>query len=516
MKIVQVLLAEVGETPDMYISSYNAQGGQGALDALLESTQDGTNLSPSAMLPVAGSILRPVAQVRDKVGIANGFNTRRFRVTIVAEIGSSASMVNHEVISGFTDHADLSHGQQLDRNMRIFINNTSHLSQLRSALQGSGNQASVLHSTQILTPLTGWSPRDEHPIINNQAQTMRPQDVFTRLSYGAAVNVDLGRPSGGFGGNPGSQVLADTRTSFGSRAKRSSRLNNQNTHYLSQFFNQYRETMWDQSIDGRDDFSPFSKASGKVADPLSAHDAFLSLLGERTGYNSEWSFTWQDLLNLDSTVVDRTEVLRMAGVQRMGGFHVGMDAQTWTDAGPATQVARMVSNIIPGTMVQYAVGLLHFRMTNATVSGQAVGEILDMKGIAQAIDVQQIWQPMLAELTGPIMQQLSNSNAMMLNLDVRIAIAGISTIHVGFNGEPSVPYTVASYCDALFAPTMTYDTNVLGNLADELGKIGAAFTAQTPTPSPQFTGYQETPSAMNDVRYQESYPAPTTSTTRNY
>lgn len=515
MRIIQAILAEVDPTPDMYISSYTAQGGEQALNALLESTQDGQNLSPAAMLPVAGSILRPASQVRDKVGIANGFGTRRFRLTLVAEIQSGPTMTAVEVITGFTDHADLTYQNTLDPSMRIFINNTSQLNQLRSAIQGAAGQASVLHSTQILTPLAGWSSRDEHPIINTQATTLRPQDVFTRLSYGAASNVpELTRGQGGF--NPqNSQVLSDTRVGFGSRAKRSNRLNNQNTHFLSSFFHHYRQSQWDQSMDANNDYSPFTNASSKVADPLTSADAFLSLVGERTSYTSEWSFTWRDLLNLDSTLEQRVEVVRLAGVQRMGNFHVGMDAENWNSVGHETQVARMVSNILPGVMVQNAVGLLHFRVTNATMGGQAVAEILDMKGIAQVIDVRQIWQSMIQELQGSVMYQLSNCNALTLMLDVRMSLSGISTIMVSVNGGPQTPFTVASYCDSLFAPTVAYDNNVLGSLANDLGLVGAAFAAHSPSPMPVMTGYEEA-SPMNAERFQESYPTSTPSNTRNY
>lgn len=507
--IVSITFVEALPTREMYSRPYQPQGNESIIDALLESTNDGANLSPNAMIPVAGSIMRPAAQVdqqNNQIVIPNGFEYPRFRLVLVLEIERGQFMTTNEVVTGYSDYLGISPDQQFDPNMRLFFNSTTTYKNMAAGVGGMGT--TLQDSTQLLTPLTGWDNHSDRPIINQRAATLRPSDVMTRLSYGAGMAEEsLTRGQGGFGAPGQTRVLSDSRTQFGARVKRSSRLNATNTHYLSKFFNTYTKTMWDSELEAGDVGGIFSKAASALADPLAANDQFLMTLTNETGYTHEWSITWAELMAIDPSLEDRANVIFMKTAERSSRH---LDAESWTDAGHCAQVAQMTLNLLPGVMAEHTLGLLWFTLTNETLSGRPIAKVTNMAGISEFIDPEPLLDAVEQRLAGDVFMQLTNAGMLTVNMDVRMSLSGLSTVELSVNGSVMTPYSAPTYCDSLYSPVITGNIDNLAGLANDLGTLGGNFTARSQQPaSPNYRdhNYQES-APMSSPLYHDNTPAP--------
>lgn len=490
--IHKIILAEQPPMRDMFQRVYQSTWNDRMGDILMETTRDGHSITPESVIPVAGSILRPRTQVmeQDRVQIANGFSTQRLAVTIVMETGSSQLQRNIEVVSGYTDYYGISmiHGKEtVDRNMRLFLNNTSMMNQQLGAIghSGYGQGINIMDSTQVLTPLAGWDANHEVPILKANATTMRPEDVFTAFSYGA-------------GG--GALMLADSRTQFSGRPKRSRRTANMNNHYLSDVLLQYRKSQHDPEVASNSDYNSFNRVADHLANPLASNDPFLAMARER-GYSSEWSISWADLIAMDPSMThddDRITLVRLNDTDLMGRLS---DTENWTDARPNCQVAQMVLNIIPGLIIEFGIGSLDFVLHNKTIGGRPFARITHMVSAATGVKVDHLLDIIEERLSGVVFHQLSNGGVMDLDILARVSMSGLSHISVGVNGSEMVPYSAPMYCDALYAPVLAADSDSLIALANDLGRTAAAFTAKTPYPTPLVTdslgGYANSPSPVD-------------------
>lgn len=485
VKIVDVTFVEVNEMPQLFHRPYEAKYDDTLATLVDEVTKGGKDLSAGALAPVAGMILRPSAQHAGTVGVANGFNTRRFVMNVILQIEQGQLMSRYELVNGYAEHAEtVGQGDnlQLDPRMRIFINNTTLVSHMHSAPTGGsvgGNEFLVSHSTQILTPVSGWNAQNDHPIINANAVTTRPCDVFMAQSSQAGMVTTDQLDTVGFPG--ASPVVHDTRVGFGSRAKRSLRQNSQNNVFLNRYLTSYQENAW-ATGNNNPEFgmvsNMFDNAAAACPEPLSVSDAFLKLLTERTGYTSEWCIEWNDFLRFDPTLNTRRKVHKIlpAALENAGDY-VG-----WNDAGHEVQIAQFLMNLMPPIMSSMAIGMCSFTITNQTPDGSIHCVAMPPRGITPAIDVSHQRQAVEFRLMREVMPQLTNGGNMILDIQAEISIISESKVKVSYNGGHAKPFKFANFCDALVSPVQSNLEETLSGMAFSLGMLGGHISNHAPRP----------------------------------
>lgn len=517
VKIVDIIFVEVPPQPQMYHRPYEAKYNDTMATTVDEVTRGGVDLSSATLSAIAGTILRPQAQVGSPVGIANGFNQGRFVWNMILLLEEGTLMSRYELVSGYTADNEVSlQTRSLSPNMRMFINNTTLINHMRHDPANGGhgtNNFTVSHSTQILTPIIGWDSNNQAPIVSPNAVTQRPADVFIAMSSAAGMENAGGLDGIGFPGQAQgpSKLVHDGRVGFASRAKRSLRQNGQNNMFLNRFLTSYKENVWgadnssDMGFGMQNDI--FSTAAGHCPEPLSVSDAFLKLLTERTGFGSEWSIEWNDIIRFDPTLATRRKIhkLDLAMPQGPGAA----DTVSWNDVGHEVQVAQLLVNVMPAIMSSMSVGMCAFTLTNMTSDGSCVAVVMPPRGLTPAIDVTHQREPLEFRLAREVMPQLSNGGMLRMSISATISLISSSLVEVQLDGGIKKPYRFFSGADALTSPVQSNDDSSLSGMAFSLGMLAGDVTRNAPRPQPSMphgvadmqynlpTGTGQQPSALN-------------------
>lgn len=474
MKILSILLAEQPATSQMWIRPYKVSWKEDYIDVLLESTSDGTNMSPGAISSVANSILVPSPVAIGQAQIANGFNTERLTITMVVETAVEGGMVRQEILTGYSDYVGMTDNMGravYDSEMRFFFNSVSNLNHNVGYGENGYGSYQYNNSTQILTPLRGWDTNDQVPDINRGMTSLRPKDVLANLGQGAM----MGMGDGGYH----TPVLANTTYSFTQRAKRSSRNNNVSAEYLSRVMTGYRDSMLTGETDSRTALNSLEQASESayLNEPLTASSTIMQALDKRTSYGQEWSVTWAELLNLDPTIAQRVQPIKMSSAYRDTSAAILSGSAGWNGSNFEQQVAQMATNVLPASMVKFALGELHFIAHNSTANGSADVTIVNLRGIAHGIDPVALAPMIKHHIQHEVYQNLTRNGSFDLYIEARVLLNGMSTITVGINGGDKTPFVSPTYCDAVYSPCLAPNVECLNGLSHDLGSAAARLSA---------------------------------------
>lgn len=524
VKIVDIIFVEVPPQPQMYHRPYEAKYNDTMANMVDEVTRGGADLSSANLASISGTILRPSAQVGGQVGIANGFGQARFVWNMILLLEEGPLMSRYELVSGYTADNDVTLQKTLDKRMRMFINNTTLLNHMRQDMHNGShgtNNFTVSHSTQVLTPIIGWDSNNQAPIVSQNAVTTRPSDVFVAMGSSAGMENAGGLDGIGFPGQAQgpSKLIHDGRVGFASRAKRSLRQNGQNNMFLNRFLTSYKENVWgaeggDLGFGMQNDV--FANAAAHCPEPLSVADAFLKLLTERTGFASEWSIEWNDIIRFDPTLETRRKVHKLS--MEMPHGPSAADTVSWNDVGHEVQVAQLLVNVMPAIMSSMSVGFCAFTLTNLTADGSCVAVCMPPRGLTPAIDVTHQREAMEFRLAREVMPQLSNAGMIRMNISAQISLISSSLVEVQLDGGVKKPYRFFSGADALTSPVQSNDESTLSGMAFSLGMMAGDISRNAPRPQPSMpvgtadmqynlpSGNGQQPSAMNafDIAVQKS------------
>lgn len=482
MRIVSILLAETPPSSQMYLRPYKVKWQEGFKDALMESTLGGTNLSAGAVGNVAQRMLVPSEQVTGQAQIANGFGTYRLTVTMVIEIDDIAGRKTQEIVTGYSDfngmHDALGRAVYAPE-MRFFFNSVSNLSIHQGAGMNGYGSYQFTNSTQILTPLQGWDKDDQIPIMNRQLTSMRPKDTLAILGSGAMGAVDMSTMVHKATGAQ-APVLGNTTYQFAARPKRSSRDNNVSSEYLSRVFTGFRDSMLDANTDQRAFSNGLQAASESnyINEPLAADSSLLQLLQRRTQYGSEWSVTLAELKKIDPTIEQRIQPIKMDAKYQHHAAAVLQSSEGWSQTTFNSQVAQVATTLIPNSMVKFALGMLNFHAHCETVNGSTHVVVLDARGVTKGIDPTPLQDMIRQHIATEIYPVLSQNGRFQVYIEADVRLNGISTITVGINGGPKMPFMVSTYCDAVYSPCLGQSVDALQSLASDIGGVAASLAAE--------------------------------------
>lgn len=483
MKIVSVILAETPASSEMFLRPFKVKWDDSYVGALLESTNDGTNLSAGAIQNVANSMLAPAAESIGRANIANGFGTERLTITMVVETENLGGRAQYEVLTGYSDYTGMSDGvvggmngmgghARYDPEMRFFFNTVANLT-FTDGFGGNGyGSYQYSNPTQILTPVQGWSDQDQVPMINRGMVSARPKDVLANLGNGALMGAASGP-------NNMVPVITNTTYNFTNRVKRSSRNNNVASEYLSRVLTGYRDTMLSGDTDDRSSIGGLQAAAESpfINEPLSASSAILVALGRRTGFQQEWSVTWRELCSLDPTLPQRVQPIKMAPAYRQTANSILADSAGWQGGLYEHQVAQQTTLVMPAFMAKFALGRLHFTAHAETLDGSCHVDILNVLGAAKGIDPKAILGMIRQQLAFEVFPQLTQAGRIGLYINADISINGTSTIKVRVNGGIETPFVAPTYCDSVYSPCVAPGIQFLDGLSFDLGNAASQLTA---------------------------------------
>lgn len=455
MRIISLRIADTGTYDDQWSRPYQSVIGsdfRGVVDSLVEQgVSSGRSITPGMFSNIAGEIIKPQAQPEGNqpIAIANGWQTNRFRWTMLIEIQSAFSSA-YQMLTGYTDFRGIGLNGDLDPNMVFTISNSMMLSQsTRPSPSGNRTIFNVTEASHVLAHNESSGMN-----VGNQKFRMRPTDVFSAMDM-THVADDL-FSSGGM----------DTRTLVTQEAVKASRASEIPTNYVAGIMDSYNRALAAEKY-GQDDQRIFETAIDNSRDPVMAKDSFIRAISNMRGtVGSNW-FTWRELVTLDRNVEnDQITKVAIMGSPRQyvnDKMAVRGDAMNWGTSTLHTQIATTLAQAVPAIMMSLGFASLRFFATNRTINKQFAVQTTGYKDFASslstiALDMTEQLMMFQNRVALEVMPNVSQGSQLDMELEMEVNIVGETYIRLSAGSDPiTYEYVVPSFMDAAFTPLMTTD-----------------------------------------------------------
>lgn len=451
IQVANLILQETGTYNQQFARPYEVINSYDNLEGLAMRVQEASRTNYNAHVQnsfvsgLASGIVIPSAAPSFAIEMPHGWGSRRLRFLMEVHISRA---FNTEVyyFQGYTDHCGVTPQGSIDQNMIFYINSYIRINR----------------TTDYNNPIAGVRDtiRETAQVINgqmyvtsantNEVFVMRPTDLFVGINSEMVSNTI----STGLGG----LAAVDTRINRSTETVSSNRSNAIPSNFVATVLNGYRNALSapDHLGNGGD---IFSRSSQLAKENFAYENPFLRALTMINGQRSITWFTMRDLYDLDSDSPSRTTYLPAKDVYQL---HSTGQSEGWNGSNYETMTASIVSNAVSALMFECMIVSISFSSTNMTFSGMPDTRIINARGISN-VGMEQNFARFVQRFETEVMPDITHNGEIGISLMVVSDISGDTSIQVGIENNPIVPYVAPAFCDSLLSPVVTRSADVYNN-----------------------------------------------------
>lgn len=461
MNITFLALLDTGTYDAMYLRPYELLDSHRGLENVKQATAQGARLTASALSGVAGSILRPKADHIGQVSIPNGWNQKRFRFFMEIKTSDLTGCDAIQYLTGFTDHPGISHGQNIDPNMRFYVSSSIRMKSLLVPTNvGNVQQLSVADSYQVIGRPSTSAYNIGGPL--NSLSLQRPEDICSAVQvqqYRRAVQ-DFYDPRMGVGGTE--------------PIKTSSRKNNVAPCYLSEILQAGVQAM-NASGETATESEIWGTAGGYVREVTVPQDPALFDLQRKTSFAEGESFTYGELKYLCAHLDSVTKYILPPKMSQQSAINLPfVDTYTagqndgWGGSNAQTVWASILSNAVPTLMIESMIKEVAFTVHNHTLNND-----VDMKfgycvPLGKNLNGVQLAENFKFRMIREIIRDVVAGSPQNFEITGTFDIMGESRLMIRLGNDRPMPFATPTFADNLFSPIMTLGQKDVTTMADKL------------------------------------------------
>lgn len=456
-------------------------------ESFLRETNDGRNLDASSCARAVADIIELRANVgrNDLIEIPNGWGEERlsFIITVLTEDYSGSQC--RQILTGFTDKADLSMSGHIDPDMVLFINNTFTIRDSEIETGRGRRRNSRMESSEYI--IRGRRATERNLMgVQNHDTLLRPQDIFFQKAEASTISR--------FGG---ADRYTDARTSLTGDFKTAKRIHNNPANYLSDIIRtgvtaetvsqnergtvHGDDTRMDEQMEYMNDLNPDERAAAMLrGSELHRNELFRNFIS-RTEYehNAEITFEqFEECVEWPDNI--RATMMGFGQAQRSSGRYQRGDSSDWKGANILTLGAEMVSKTLPALMMNNFIGDAIINMTNDTLDGQILCRVINARPLIKDMDIDRYEQALEQRLETDLGLIISRNNQLLFDLSVDINVAKDMIIELALDGGQKERFISPVFCDGLISPMKTNDGSILDSIVNDMDDlITAAIDGQS-------------------------------------
>jgi hypothetical protein len=159
----------------------------------------------------------------------------------------------------------------------------------------------------------------------------------------------------------------------------------------------------------------------------------------------------------------------MAPTHRVSVHQTGQTAD-WGASDLNTSVATILSNAVPGMLMELALTKVILMATNRTIGCVIKTTIIDVEGFSNGDNSNAI-AIFITRLENEVLRDISYNGSMDFAVEMHIDLLGETWIKLSLNGQPAIDYVTPSFCDALLTPVITSDDTRAMTLASDFDTL---------------------------------------------
>ena len=471
MNVVRLLLQDTGTYDPVMRRPFGVTlTDQSIIEQLgnrIEHSISSGNIGSGIFAGLSNSVMCPSAVPVGNIFIPNGWGQRRFRFTMEVLLNGSGN-TSRFIIQGYTEHGDVSLSGHIDPNMRFICNSYCKLNRISKMNGLHVVQEDVLvESSQIIDGVIINS-------IGTENALARPYDIFNVIANGNMVNH-----------NTGGLLINESRMSLlNGIPSTSKRRNNVSGNFLSSIANNFLTSSAYADF-GDDHASVFSRSAESVYETVVAELDFFAFIKSFRGHSAEpaTTFSFAEINALDPNADNNTTILRTREMQRVPQFNTdGMvsplgfnqsqqgDTSGWNGQNIATVIATILSNTIPGLMMESMLDFAWFTVSNGYQGGTSILMPKNIKSMTGA-DTSVLINAFINKICNEVMRDISANNNYILNIECCCDIYGDFWLEIQVDGMSVERFIAPAYADGLFAPVITPSVHSTVMMAQQLETV---------------------------------------------
>lgn len=471
-RINRLIYQQTGTYGQQFRRSYELAVDESMLGKIEEAVVTSTKLSPTDLAHPTKQFISQSAGVEEAIGIVNGFNTPRLRYWLEIETTDQLGNANVTVVTGYTDHADLSMSGRIDPKTTFFINNVMRSRKIQ-AVTPLGNQmrTNVLASEQLIIDAAYASGGG---VFNpRKTAVMTPASMFDRMR-----SSDLTHAAEELYGSGNQSMLIDTVTTVNNRPTYNNRSHNLGSHYAADILNTYIGTRMGSRDHGESlDYEVFFRdCKSQVTSHSCEEDNFLNFLNSRkSGFLTSASNSGPNTFKLeDLRAYDPNYEHVMKPIAEQRGLSSANNCASWGSTEAETKFAADVATAVAGLMTTLGFHKLGFRATNlAYVTREHEVSFSHALGVNGSLNAGPEISAFRHRLETEVLNQACFGHLMGYELELTCDMAGDTWIKLSLEGREEYMYVSPTFCDALMAPVTTIDLAKANSIASQLNDIGS-------------------------------------------
>lgn len=437
-ELTKAYLVYVPPMHDQYHRPYEADVRGHGFELIMDATNGGLNLTPSAFSRAASGILMPSSIPVQQVSIDNGFDTGRYAFFL--EITTSTIYgTEREVVKGFTNYDGVSHSGHIDPNMIFHVNERVVVSVTQTTNAMGQYEIPSFRSGQVVLA--------EMP-YNRDATALAPEDVVAYQQYRLM--------------HDGGTVVRDPRFSLQGLAKLRNKDYSIPSNYLADTCKGYIGAM-EHGLNELEDPSNkiYSDIMANVHTGSMQHSSLYNCISfkdptkSHTFYYSDLERTWprQDGF---WTVIKPNMLNQMSFRDH---------TSEWRNAMPETNVAYMLAHMMPAFMSRFMLEKLNVAITNMTPGNQVMIQPMGYVEMFQGVMNESLMISLCNQIELEVVRGILNNRAGIYNLYLSIDLMTNSMFDISLNGGDVIPYAVPMFCTSQYSPMVGLDQDNLAHLS---------------------------------------------------
>jgi hypothetical protein len=482
LDVRKVILAPAEGYKEQYIRSIQPDTqNENVLQQLVNDTGTFTDTSRSALERVGYSFLKPSTGTMAHSTIEHGWGEKRFRFYIEVRIESAMANLR-QLLTGYTDHCDLSHDGKIDENTRFYINNVVDL------VDGevSNNTLTRIRGSNQLLRRTMDLPQSGN--LFQDVKMLRPTDVAAKLEardYAETLDDDL-MPGESWGSSTGNKSakrskfnVKDARGSISSQPGMSLRLSRRQNlnpvNYLSDVLSSYIRSKGElEGAVSNEDI--YESTSNYLLESNVSDVHTLNVLQNKTRFIENESFTLKELNAISTNNILHPECLKIADVTPRA---IPIDyTEDWScrtgEKGMKAEAAAIVASTLPSIATELLLYKFGIVAHNNTLDGQvAISPIpgIDIRSFDNHHTLNNRVTALSQQIVHGLFPALTMNGTQTVQISIMFDLLSESTISISINNSPESHFTVPLFADSNFSSIMSANDTSVDQMADEFSTI---------------------------------------------
>lgn len=443
-------LRRSGTYQKQFNRNFATTGNFGALNALSDAIMSNglTTITPTLLANSGSSLISLEMGVNNLAGITlpNDWNNSRGIFILSMEVTYSTGGSILYFVQGYTD-SDSFTNTNVDPNMRFYINNVITAMPQRVIIDNnplnSLRMATNYQSVVDFNTSNGFTP--------HAARLMRPQDIFGQIK-----NQDF---------SSGNIHVTDDSGVIGNNLQTSRRRNNNAGSFASAVFNGFNAARKENEGEYTTGDTA-EQAFGVVMEADGMEDIFIRQLQTANGLSRlQSSFTYGQLRN----AVPNIDMVKNTVVHATTGVSLNQvgDSQHFAGQTKSTEAAVNIATAIPSIMLECMLSSVTFLVSNMSCP------VLDIFAIGQAgCFAPDMWQTQWLQFSRRVMTEvfgpMTDRGRLNINAVIECSFHGEIVITIRIGDDPETRFVAPTFCDSLFAPTVTTNPDALRRLSTDM------------------------------------------------